>query len=380
MLRKPAQKAAPPSIADSMEKKVNQPAPAPSAPSGSSGAPEAPASNFAALFKKPAPVAAAPGTASEESSPPKVARWRLAKELTEVQSDKTSIADVTQVAQLKRKASRMHDARVKASAAARARLDAAKASAAEAGEYWRLLRRGHFKTLFLKSTGKFRRYMGRLWHMARGEHTLVSFIWPANIDNALYDTQAVQIFWNVIILESVLLAMLFSNLPSDVQPGIITLIIQAVISVGPCVVAAILLRLLFRIGNKGLRRRAKRERGNVKAKYFETSNVDAYAKWKKEKFTRRRTSSERFAYAKFVTAWILVIAMFVACVLILMIYAMTFGEQKMQSFLLSIVLSLVSDFFVIEPIEILLIVSLPFLLDNSCIASVRNSAKDLGIL
>jgi len=375
MLKKPARKAAPPNIAALTS--------APSAPSGSHGTPEAPAPNIAALLKKPVPLPAVPGTASvslEEPSPPKVSRWRQAKELTEVQGGKASIADVTQVAQLKRKASRINDARAKASAAAWARIDAAKATAAEAGEYWRLLRRGHFKTLFLKITGRFRRYVGRLWHTARGEHTLVSFMWPADVDNALYDTQAVQIFWNVIVLESVLLAMLFSNLPSDVKPGIITLIIQAVISVGPCVVCAIVLRLLFRIGNKGLRRRAKRERANVKAKDFETSNVDAYAKWKKEKFTRKRTSSERFAYAKFVTAWTLVILMFVACVLILMIYAMTFGELKMQSFLLSIVLSLFSDFFVIEPIEILLVVSLPFLLDNSCIASIRNGAKDLGIL
>jgi len=420
MLRKPSRKAAPPNIAALT--------PVPSAPSGSHGTPEAPAPNIVTLLKKRAllpavpgtarvspeyplppkvsgppptvpgtasvsleplrpkvsfPLPAVPGTASvslEEPLPPTVSRWRQAKELTEVQDGKASIADVTQVAQLKRKASRVSDARAKASAAARARLDAAKATAAEAGEYWRLLRRGHFKTLFLKITGKFRRYVGRLWHTARGEHTLVSFMWPADVDNALYDTQAVQIFWNVIVLESVLLAMLFSNLPSDVKPGIITLIIQAVISVGPCVVCAIVLRLLFRIGNKGFRRRAKRERANVKAKDFETSNVDAYAKWKKEKFTRKRTSSERFAYAKFVTAWTLVFLTFVACILILMIYAMTFGEQKMQSFLLSIVLSLFSDFFIIEPLEILLVVSLPFLLDNSCITSVRNGAKDLGIL
>jgi len=380
MLRKPAQKAAPPSIADSIKKKLAQPAPAPSAPSESSGAPEALASNIAALLKKPAPLAAATGAASEEPTPRTVSRWRLAKELTEIQGGKATLADVTQVIQLKQKASRLSKARAKASAAARAQLDAAKASAAEAGEHWRLLRRGQFKTLLFKITGKLRRYVGRLWHTARGEHTLVSFMWPADVKIVLYDTQAVQIFWNVIVLESVLLAMLFSNLPSDVQPGIITLIIQAAISVGPCVVCAIVLRLLFRIGNKSLRRRAKRERGHVKAKDTGISNADAYAKWKKERFTRKRTSSERFAYAKFVAAWTLVIAMFVACVLILMIYAMTFGEQKMQSFLLSIVLSLFGDFFVIEPIEILLVVSLPFLLDNSCITSVKNGAKDLGIL
>jgi len=46
---------------------------------------------------------------------------------------------------------------------------------------------------------------------------------------------------------------------------------------------------------------------------------------------------------------------------------------------LSQVISLTSDFFVIEPIEILLIVSLPFLLNNSCIANTRQTLKDLGV-
>eukprot|EP00967_Tisochrysis_lutea_P100438 scaffold149838_cov43-Tisochrysis_lutea.AAC.1 len=107
---------------------------------------------------------------------------------------------------------------------------------------------------------------------------------------------------------------------------------------------------------------------------------EAYLKWKSERARRKLTPGERFGRAKFIFAWIFALAVFVVCMLVLMVYAMTFGEKKTQSFLLSIALALFTSFVIIEPIEILLLVSLPFLLDNGWTAQLRSRAKDLGLI
>ena len=75
----------------------------------------------------------------------------------------------------------------------------------------------------------------------------------------LSDEQIVQIFWNTIMLELCILAMMHQ--PSE--SGMIELVpmfIEGAMVVGPCAASAILLRLAFRWANKGRRQRPKRER------------------------------------------------------------------------------------------------------------------------
>ena len=311
--------------------------------------------------------------------------WKRATAKAHVQGDKSSMADVVMVASLYRRGSSGHIsaaayANEKASAAAASARAKAKKSVRDVGEIFHLIRTCQLKTLTQRVLNYVGNWFKKLVSTARGEHTVVSFLWPTDIDGALFDTQCVQIFWNVLVLESVLLAMLFSNLPSQVSPTLVTLIIQALITVFPCVVAAVVLRLMFRVGNRGLRRRVVREREHTKSAQKAVATSEAYLEWKANKIKRRRSPGERLVLTKFVFAWFLALSMFVVCLLMLMIYAMTFGEKKMQSFLLSIVLSLSSDFLIIEPIEILLIVSLPFLLDNNFMLQIRTRAQDLGFL
>jgi len=243
-----------------------------------------------------------------------------------------------------------------------------------------LVRTCQMRRLAVRISNSFHGWLKRFVRTARSEHTVVSFVSPMDVDGALSDMQCVQIFWNVVVLESVLLAMLFSDLPAQVSPTLVTLIIQAAITVFPCVAAAILLRLAFRMGNRGLRRRDKRERERIRSTRSGEISSEGFSRWKATKGKRKFTSKERAGLMRFVLVWFLVVATFAICLVMVMIYAMTFGEKKTRTFLLSMVLSLSSDFFVVEPIEILLLVSLPFLLDNAFVANVRARAKDLGLL
>eukprot|EP00967_Tisochrysis_lutea_P051411 scaffold63472_cov33-Tisochrysis_lutea.AAC.1 len=169
--------------------------------------------------------------------------WKRATAKAHVQGDKSSMADVVMVASLYRRGSSGHIsaaayANEKASAAAASARAKAKKSVRDVGEIFHLIRTCQLKTLTQRVLNYVGNWFKKLVSTARGEHTVVSFLWPTDIDGALFDTQCVQIFWNVLVLESVLLAMLFSNLPSQVSPTLVTLIIQALITVFPCVVAA----------------------------------------------------------------------------------------------------------------------------------------------
>ena len=101
------------------------------------------------------------------------------------------------------------------------------------------------------------------WNIARTEHSIISFLYPVDVDTSgtnLSDEQMVQIFWNTMILELALLAVLHS--PSDpganIQP--IKLVIEGLIVVGPCIACTVITRCVFRWGNRGRKLRLKRER------------------------------------------------------------------------------------------------------------------------
>lgn len=310
---------------------------------------------------------------------PSVSTSRRAKECSEIQSGKATLADVTQVLQLKHvhhsaRANKMAEARAAAATAAKERADAVK-------EVWYLFWTCQWNVLVRMAVRRAKKFSMSFVHHARSEHTVISFLYPHDADDVLYDTQAVQIFFNVLALESVLLAMLFSNSPSTVSPGIITLVINMVITVVPCVAAAMVLRMIFKRGNKGLRRKARRERLASMAKTEGKEFTETLQRWKEERARGlRRAPGALVAYIKFVVAWIIVLLTFIVCILMLMIYAMSFGELKMRDFLLSVVAALGHSFGVVEPLEILLIISLPFLLDNSVFGEIRGLAKDLGLV
>ena len=58
---------------------------------------------------------------------------------------------------------------------------------------------------------------------------------------------------------------------------------------------------------------------------------------------------------------------------------MLFDEEKTKEWLTSFAIASGNLWFVVEPVEVLALVMLPFLLDNSCVANTRQTLKDLGV-
>merc|ERR1712194_581477 len=61
-------------------------------------------------------------------------------------------------------------------------------------------------------------------------------------------------------------------------------------------------------------------------------------------------------------------------------YAILFGPEETNGWLMSFVLASGQAWLIIEPFEVVLLVALPFLFDNKCVANCRETAKELGLL
>ena len=125
--------------------------------------------------------------------------------------------------------------------------EAAKETGEATAEARRLAREGKWKELTIHTAAGARQSVKRGaqhgWDIARSEHSIVSLLYPADVDTSgtnLSDEQMVQIFWNTMILELALLAVLHS--PSDpganIQP--IKLVIEGLIVVGPCIALSLI--------------------------------------------------------------------------------------------------------------------------------------------
>lgn len=222
---------------------------------------------------------------------------------------------------------------------------------------------------------------------AQSEHTVVGVLYPRNDPVALYDTQCVQIFWVVVHLELAMLAMLYSNISSPTI-SIVAMLIEAMVTIVPCIAAAVLTRLFFRWGNRGYRMhrwglREKRERAVAEVRVGMSKEEKMQVASSLREAERRERGArwswkERRGIARFAVAWAIVLFVQLVCTLVILIQAYLFGEEKMRSFLLSFVVSLTSDFFIVEPLEVLGLVMLPFIFNAQCCVSLRKAARDLG--
>ena len=64
--------------------------------------------------------------------------------------------------------------------------------------------------------------------------------------------------------------------------------------------------------------------------------------------------------------------------LMVVTYAMQFGEDKTKLWLMSWVIASVHAWVIIEPAEVILIALVPQLLENQCVANCREFAKEMG--
>ena len=106
--------------------------------------------------------------------------------------------------------------------------------------------------------------LGRIWEVARSESTLLNFVSPPEEDEALTEAQAVQIFWNTLYVELVVLAMMFEPEGEGEEPEpepLITLVISGTIAGGMAFASVFMFRKVFLWGNS---RRVKHSPGKLR--------------------------------------------------------------------------------------------------------------------
>jgi len=224
----------------------------------------------------------------------------------------------------------------------------------------------------------------------RGEHTVVSMLYPLDVDTSgrnLTDTQMTQVFWNELAIELVMLAVIYSP-PTGASTGfnLIYAVMDAALVVGPVTIGAILFRQVFKWGNPK-RQRVKRERAVAANETVATvAKIPERGGGRKSNksgasFSRRRWLRRARETAQWALAWIIVYGTNVTLLLILMIFAsQTFGPEHTNGFLLTWMTAAALAWLVVEPLEVVALVFLPFILDNKYVARVRFTLKELGVI
>jgi hypothetical protein len=224
-----------------------------------------------------------------------------------------------------------------------------------------------------------------LWKTARAEHMIISMLYPfdevrrhahfrtacvsasdhratptpqENLGVELSAVQCVQIFYNTLVLEVLLIASWFVPAEGDEGGGfmdamasaplvtIVGIFRDGIIVVGPCVSAAIMMRLVFRWGNKGRRQRPKRERAAA-------SELDAKKRGPAEKLgARRRTAKGRASAARFWGVWAFMLVGQLIQMLFCIIYGYKIGEDGTGQFLTQWAITLGMQSLAVEPLEV----------------------------
>ena len=264
-------------------------------------------------------------------------------------------------------------------------------------------REGRFKDVGREIVGPPASYVKRktkeFWSGLRSDHAIISFLYPHDEETeVISDPQVAQIFWNMLMMENMVLALLSDN---DEGPLIsIKMIILAMIAAGMCTAAGMFCRLVFRWGNKGKRfkKRTREKKAAIKDLYGDSSAADAARKaslveglsdaermklaFKKAREAKKVKKSWREIrdIMRICIAWFINIAFYLVVTMIVITYAMMFGKEETKAWLMSWVLASGNAWLIMEPFEVLVLVMLPFLFENDTVQSCKENAKELGLI
>jgi hypothetical protein len=167
--------------------------------------------------------------------------------------------------------------------------------------------------------------------------------------------QCVQIFYQVLVLEVLLIAVTF--VPSDggsiFNPfAPISLFVGGFIVVGPCIASAIVFRLIFRWGNKGRRQRPKRERAAALQLDAKKRGVEKTPETLRQSVARRFARATKAGALRFWSAWVLAFALQFIMLLLCLIYGSKLGAESTQEFIEQWALTLAMQCLMVEPLEV----------------------------
>ena len=191
------------------------------------------------------------------------------------------------------------------------------------------------------------------------------------------------------------------------QDGFIEVFISMLVTVGLVTAALMVCRAMFRWGNKGRPKRLRREmrahakevtaprkgQGDDKASLFKSmariSGVGG-ARWGADKHAqatleahemRRRRKlrvRELCGWARVGVGWLFNFVLYFICCLFTITTCMLKGRVWTQVWMMSVVSANGLTWGLVEPLECLIVVSLPFLFDNKYVGWLRTKLKDLG--
>ena len=185
----------------------------------------------------------------------------------------------------------------------------------------------------------------------------------------------------MLLAEVMALAMLYEN-DEDGPLISIKVVILAMIAAGICAGSGMLCRAVFRWGNKGKRfQRRVKEKKAAKLPVAEGTDADRMKlAFQKSNETKKRSLRDAIDCCRISLAWVFNVAFYLIMCWFTYTYAILFGPKETEGWLMSFVLASGNAWLIIEPFEVFLLVMLPFLFDNACVARCRETAKELGII
>lgn len=187
------------------------------------------------------------------------------------------------------------------------------------------------------------------WIILRTEHTVVSAAVPlqgaaAQAAYVLQDPQAIQVLWLQIHTAAAALAFTLATVKMSPAASVGEVSTHAAIVLGPCVIAAILCRLVFRLSSAVYNPAANAE---VEATAATKGASEAASIAKR----RRYALWTRMPWASFkvVLAWTLSLAFETVCIAATLIYTLPFSAAQSAEYFASVSAGLVLTWLVAEP-------------------------------
>ena len=191
------------------------------------------------------------------------------------------------------------------------------------------------------------------------------------------------------MVENMVLAMLLEN--DDDGPLIsLKVVILAIIAGGICAGCGMFCRLVFKWGNKGKRFQKRKREKKAATKELapklgsrQLSDSDRMQRAldpSQRKTKKKRGFRETLDKARLVLAWAINIAFYLMFTWFIITYASLFGPAETRRWLMSWLIGSGNAWMVIEPFEVIVLVMLPFLFDNSCVANCREASKEMGLI
>jgi hypothetical protein len=263
---------------------------------------------------------------------------------------------------------------------------------------------------------KMAEFRSNLYNAARSEHTLLNFVAPPDDEEAITEAQVVQIFWNTLSVELVILCLMYE----PAEPGgeeepmpLVTTFIGGTIAAGTAFGSVFLTRRIFMWGNSRLTRpskllarirrvRKRLTRGVGAEKTVESAPRKGQAIWRdlhalhraggkgigaidvhraanlalKQKRVQMGRRSKRSYHARTMLAWAAALACFTVCAMMAVVYGRLFGPSRTNDMLLGWLLATGQTWAVLEPLQIVIVAALPVLVSQeSCVMRTYERAR-----